>query len=95
MDRFSADFGQFWVGFGGFWRSSGNDLGVFWGGPGHVLFEKKRLIYIYIFSKNLFFEDRWGVCSFLRRIRPSGSGPNINFNSNYDSGPAGPDWGLS
>ena len=38
------------------------------------------------FSKNRFCGDRWGVCSFLRRIRPSGSGPKINFTKNFGSG---------
>ena len=31
--------------FGGFWGSSGDDLGVFWGVPGHV-FAGKKATYI-------------------------------------------------
>ena len=38
------------------------------------------------FSKNRFCGDRWVVCSFLRRIRPSGSGGKINFTKNFGSG---------
>ena len=34
------------------------------------------------------------MCSFLRRIRPSGSGPKINFTKNFGSGLAGPDRGV-
>ena len=49
---------------------------------------------LYKFSKNRFCGDRWVVCSFLRRIRPSGSGPKINFTKNFGSGPADPDRGV-
>ena len=48
---------------------------------------------LYKFSKNRFCGDRWGVCSFLRRIRPSGSGPKINFTKNFGPGQADPDRG--
>ena len=37
--------------------------------------------------------DRWGVCSFSRRIRPSGSGPKLNFTKKFGSGRADPDRG--
>ena len=37
IGRFLADFGRFWGSFG-------DDLGVFWGVPGHVLAWKKRHI---------------------------------------------------
>ena len=45
-------FGRFWVDFAGFWGSFGDDLGVFWGGPRHVLAWKKRLMLI--FKKSIF-----------------------------------------
>ena len=51
-------------------------------------------MHLYKFSKNRFCGDRWVVCSFLRRIRPSGSGPKINFDKNFGSGPAGLDRGV-
>ena len=41
---------------------------------------------LYKFSKNRFCDDRWPVCSFLRGIRLSGSGPKINFTKNFGSG---------
>ena len=41
IGRFLADF---WVDFGILWGSFGDDKGMFWGVPWHVLASKKRLI---------------------------------------------------
>ena len=49
----------------------------------------------YINFQKIDFVAIGGACAvFLRRIRPSGSGAKINFDKNYDSGPAGPDRGV-
>ena len=81
MDQCLADLGSIL-------GSSGDHLGMIWacsgGFPGLFGLGKMDL---YKFSKNRFCGDRWGVCSFLRRIRPSGSGPKINFTKNFGSSP--------
>ena len=88
MGRFLADLGSILGG-------SGDHLGMIWacsgGLPGLFQLGKRNL---YKCSKNRFFGDRWGVCSFLRRIRPSGSGAKINFDKNFGPGLAGPDRGV-
>ena len=63
---------------------------MFWGVPGLVLARKSDL---YKLPKKGFFGDPWGVCSFSRRIRPSGSDPKINFDTKFDPGPASPGLG--
>ena len=84
--------GRFWAVFGSILGDSGDHLGMIsacsGGFPSLFLLGKSDL---YKFSKNRFCGDRWGVCSFLRRIRPCGSSPKIIFDENYESGPAGPD----
>ena len=86
--------GRFLAVFGSILGGSGDDLGMIWacsgGFPGLFWLRKKDLDK---FSKNRFCGDRWGVCSFLRRIRPSGSGPKIDFTKNFGSGRADPDRG--
>ena len=51
--------GRFLAVFGGFWGSSGDDLGVFWGGPGPVLAWKRRFIYF----QKIDFLAIGGVCA--------------------------------
>ena len=79
--------GRFLAVFGSILGGSGDDLGMIWacsgGFPGMFRLGKSDL---YKFSKNRFCDDRWHVCSFLRRIHPSGSGPKINFTKNFGSG---------
>ena len=79
--------GRFLAVFGSILGDSGDDLGMIWacsgGFPGMFWLGKSDL---YKFSKNRFCDDRWPVCSFLRRIRLSGSGPKINFTKNFGSG---------
>ena len=86
--------GRFLVVFGSILGGSGDDLGMIWacsgGFPGLFELGKSDL---YKFSKNRFCGDRWPVCSFLRRIRSSGSGAKINFDKNFGSGLDNPDWG--
>ena len=92
MGRFLADLGSILEG-------SGDHLGMIWacsgGVPGwsRACFSLEKATYINF--QKIDFGDRWGACSFLRRIRPSGSGAKINFDKNYDSVPAGPDRGVS
>ena len=72
-------FGRFLVDFGILWGSFGDDLGMFWVVPRHVLVRK---IDLYKFSINRFFEDRCTVCSLKAQGTWSGSGPKINFDKN-------------
>ena len=88
MGRFLADLGSIL-------GDSGDHLEMIWAcsGGSQACFSLEKATYIN-FQKNRFFGDRWGVCSFLRRIRLSGSGPKINFDKKFGPGPVGPDQGV-